>query len=691
MDAGGTRGRSPQAHRWLSLSLLVLLALLAVGRSALGTRLDSFTVDEPWHIVAGTAYVRGGERHLNPEHPPLVKLWVGEAMPDSFKLGKEPSLREKEQERQWVEDTMFFGNDPLQAQQRARLAMWGLNGGLLLLLGLLLWRAAGIAWAAGTLAFIALEPTLGAHLPVVMTDGPLALTLLPAIVAAGRLAARWQWRWALLLGLTTGLALSTKHSALAGMVGVAGVLALAVLLGLRQGGVRESARRTAQLLLAGMVAVLLLWAGYGFRFHADAGGGDAFNRPLDGKIADVSTPALREALVIADRHELLPRAYLWGLADTLRTGVDGRNIALHLIWGKLYEGRNPWFTWPAILAAKIPLALSAVALLGLALLWRAGLPASARWMLAALAAASLLHLAALMASPAAWGGVRHATPLIAAVAILGGAAVAEAWRRRSRLLLAMVSALFVAAFAMTIREPRLWEYHNELAGGSANGWRYFRNEGLDLGQRFHEIRAFHDREIVPSGLPMFSDYWMMETQVRAAGLRYRRLVQDLQDDNVAGVYDGWFVYPDDARLPVPQFEWDPREVFKDMRLVADLGHVGIWRGRLTRPKARAGSMNGKVMDYIYKENGQDWALVAKRLEEVASVSPAMLGTAAELGNAHLRLGNREAAIRAYRRPLEQDMMPVDAKLAQRFREQIARVESASDPKQVPLMRNPWME
>ena len=691
MDAGGTRGRSPQAHRWLSLSLLVLLALLAVGRSALGTRLDSFTVDEPWHIVAGTAYVRGGERHLTPEHPPLVKLWVGEAMPDSFKLGKEPSLREKEQERQWVEDTMFFGNDPLQAQQRARLAMWGLNGGLLLLLALLLWRAAGFAWAAGTLAFIALEPTLGAHLPVVMTDGPLALTLLPAIVTAGLLAARWQWRWALVLGLTTGLALSTKHSALAGMVGVAGVLALAVLLGLRQGGVRECARRTAQLLLAGMVAVLLLWAGYGFRFHADAGGGDAFNRPLDGKIADVSTPALREALVIADRHELLPRAYLWGLADTLRTGVDGRNIALHLIWGKLYEGRNPWFTWPAILAAKIPLALSAVALLGLALLWRAGLPASARWMLAALAAASLLHLAALMASPAAWGGVRHATPLIGAVAILGGAAVAEAWRRRSRLLLAMVSALFVAAFAMTIREPRLWEYHNELAGGSANGWRYFRNEGLDLGQRFHEIRAFHDREIVPSGLPMFSDYWMMETQVRAAGLRYRRLVQDLQDDNVAGVYDGWFVYPDDARLPVPQFEWDPREVFKDMRLVADLGHVGIWRGRLTRPKARAGSMNGKVMDYIYKENGQDWALVAKRLEEVASVSPAMLGTAAELGNAHLRLGNREAAIRAYRRPLEQDMMPVDAKLAQRFREQIARVESASDPKQVPLMRNPWME
>jgi tetratricopeptide (TPR) repeat protein len=437
--------------------------------------------------------------------------------------------------------------------------------------------------------------------------------------------------------------------------------------------------------------MLLLWASYGFRFHADASGGDAFNRPLAEKIADVSRPALRQALTVADRYHLLPRAYLWGLADTLRTGVDGRGIALHLIWGKLYEGRNPWFTWPAILAAKIPLALSALALLGLGLLWRAPLPASARWMLAALLAASAFHLAALMVSPAAWGGVRHATPLIAAAAISGGAAVAEAWRRRSRVLLALVSALFVAAVAMTIREPRLWEYHNELAGGSANGWRYFRNEGADLGQRFHEIRAFHDREIVPSGLPMFSDYWMMETQVRAAGLRYRRLVEDLQDDNVAGVYDGWFVYPMDALVPVPQFEWDPGEVFKEMRLAARFGNVGIWRGRLVRPKARAGSMYGKVMDYIYKENGQDWALVAKRLEEVLSVSPMMLGTAAELGNAYVRLGNREAAIRAYRRPLEQDTLPVDAKLAQQFREQIARIQHAPDPKQVPLLRNPWME
>ena len=79
--------------------LVVLLSLLAVWRSAIGTAQDGFSIDEAWHIVAGTSYVREGDRHLNPEHPPLAKLWVGAAMPETFRLGKEPALREKQQER----------------------------------------------------------------------------------------------------------------------------------------------------------------------------------------------------------------------------------------------------------------------------------------------------------------------------------------------------------------------------------------------------------------------------------------------------------------------------------------------------------------------------------------------------------------------------------------------------------------
>ena len=120
------------------------------------TRLDAFTIDEPWHIVAGTTYAREGDFGLNPEHPPLVKLWVGAAMPDDFRVPPRPALSEKTQERTWVEKTMFFGNDAAAAQRHARRAMWGFHAVLLLALGLLLWRAFGLAWAAGSLAFIGL-------------------------------------------------------------------------------------------------------------------------------------------------------------------------------------------------------------------------------------------------------------------------------------------------------------------------------------------------------------------------------------------------------------------------------------------------------------------------------------------------------------------------------------------------------
>jgi hypothetical protein len=312
-------------------------------------------------------------------------------------------------------------------------------------------------------------------------------------------------------------------------------------------------------------------------------------------------------------------------------------------------------------------------------------------MLAGLFGAGALHLAALMASPAAWGGVRHATPLIAMAAILGGGAVAEAWRRRSRALSAVVAALFVAAFAMTIREPRLWEYHNELVGGSAGAWRYFDNEGLNLGQRFGEIRAFHDRMIRPGGLPMYSNYWMMESQVRGAHLNFHRYVESLDDDNLAGLYDGWFVYSTSDRNPWPQYGWNPDEVFKGLALAARFGNVEIWRGRLLRPKSRASSLNGQVMDYIYKQDGKDWALVARKLEEVAAVLPNRIDAAVELGNAYLRMGDAARAARAYARPLQQRGMPIDAELARRLRAQVALAEAGGDPKKIEPMRNPWLE
>lgn len=354
--------------RTLGVILLIALVLLGIARSHVGTRLDSFTIDEPWHIVAGTTYVRTGEFRLNPEHPPLAKLWAGAAMPAAFRLRPTPVLEEKLQERDLVEETMFYDNDPAHAQRIARVAMWALHGLLLLALGLLLWHAFGLPWASGSLAWLAIDPTVAAHMPVVMTDLPVGLTLLIAAVCGGLLASDWRWRHVAALGLALGLALGAKHSALAGIAGILAVAGMAALWPLRRRRLRTSGERVGKLLLAGALGLALLWAQYGFQFHAAADGSDGFNRPIADKIADVGSPGWRRGIALADRLQLLPRSYLWGLADTVRTGVEGRGLSEHLVWGRMYRGEAPWFSWPLIIASKVPLALLLWALLGMAML-----------------------------------------------------------------------------------------------------------------------------------------------------------------------------------------------------------------------------------------------------------------------------------------------------------------------------------
>ena len=73
------------------------------------------------------------------------------------------------------------------------------------------------------------------------------------------------------------------------------------------------------LLASAALAVLVLWAFYGFHFHAGPDGADAFNRPMADKIAELNLPGWREGIRFADGYRLLPRAWLWGLADTVRT------------------------------------------------------------------------------------------------------------------------------------------------------------------------------------------------------------------------------------------------------------------------------------------------------------------------------------------------------------------------------------
>ena len=78
--SAGNRTNLFAMKRNVFILLAFLLVALSILRSAISTRLDGFTIDEAYHIAAGVSYVKYRDFRINPEHPPLVKLWVGIVM-----------------------------------------------------------------------------------------------------------------------------------------------------------------------------------------------------------------------------------------------------------------------------------------------------------------------------------------------------------------------------------------------------------------------------------------------------------------------------------------------------------------------------------------------------------------------------------------------------------------------------------
>ncbi len=328
---------APVEHRessgiGLRLFVFVLLALAggAIVRSAIATRLDGFTIDEAYHIAAGVSYVRYADFRINPEHPPLVKLWVGSLISATgFRQNSLRPFADKTDERNFTEEDVYLNNDFNSVQRRARIAMWTLNGLLLVALAFAVRRTFGPGVALGTLLFLAIDPTVAAHLPVVMTDLPVSLLSATAVVLAVRAFQDWAWRDLVACSIALGLALATKHSAPIFFIFV--VLIGAVLALVQPVSRPENSRvfRFAKLLAVAAGALIILWGFYFFRFAESSTGREVFNRPLADKIADVHSPVYRSC---AQRDGVEPcgaARLIFGASPT-RSGPVLRDASIRL-------------------------------------------------------------------------------------------------------------------------------------------------------------------------------------------------------------------------------------------------------------------------------------------------------------------------------------------------------------------------
>ncbi|HKC00862.1 MAG TPA: hypothetical protein VKD23_18915 [Terriglobales bacterium] len=407
----------PSIKLGLFSGLLLLLTACAIVRSAVTTRLDGFTIDEAYHIAAGVSYVRLGDFRINPEQPPLVKLWVGHFISwTGFRASALRPFSDKHDERTFTEEDVYLHNDPDFIQKRSRAAMWALNALLLVALGFATRRALGSGVALGAIAFLAIDPTVAAHLAVVMTDLPVSLLCASAVLLTIPAFRTWKWMDLGTCALSLGLALAAKHSAPVFLI-------IIFLTGcVRALFVPSPAVQASRLWRFGMVwvvvlgALTILWASYHFRYAESNAPGEVFNRPLADKIADVQSPLYRAVLDAMRATRIAPRTYIWGLADTVRAGLEGRVDPI-TAFGQAYWGTGPKYYFPAMIGLKLPLGLTAVVLMGLFAFAARRVPTDA--VVTILAAAALFLLVLIAGST--YGGIRHALPVVASLAIVGGA------------------------------------------------------------------------------------------------------------------------------------------------------------------------------------------------------------------------------------------------------------------------------
>src|SRR5271154_1467822 len=176
------------------LIFVLLIVACGVARSSWATALDGFTIDEAYHIAAGASYLRFHDFRVNPEHPPLVKLVAGAtATPAILHLSFPPHFEGKDQEREYAETAVYIDSNAQVIQRRARITMYAFHCILFVILAVLLRRLFNPAVALAAVGILLLDPTVAAHMPVVMTDLPLALlgTISVAIAALLLRDGRW--------------------------------------------------------------------------------------------------------------------------------------------------------------------------------------------------------------------------------------------------------------------------------------------------------------------------------------------------------------------------------------------------------------------------------------------------------------------------------------------------------------------
>ncbi len=492
------------------LQTILVLTVFAVVFSALAVTnymRNSSAWDEPQHLTAGCLALMRSDYRLDPEHPPLLRMWAAAALSRERHITLNTDLLPARLGDDWLfyrqflfgQDFLFRQNDADALLNRSRFMIVLLGIGLGILLFSWARELFGFWPAVVVLGLYCTEPNVLAHASVIGTDFGVTVFIF------GTSYFTWKTTRVLnagnLVGLTAffSLALVSKSSAI--LLGPIIVVLLATRVVSRlpwpcklgryheRTTVRSKALTSAMILsLMFGVSYITLWAAYSFRYAPSpvAGSPDLFVASQE-TISVAPRPA-RIANWI-DRHHLLPNAYTQGLV----VGLTKAQRRASFLAGS-FSDIGWWYYFPVAFALKTPVALILLFLAGLLVVVkrRHTFLQDGLFVLLPLA----VYLGAAMASKLNIG-VRHILPIYPFVIITAGAAVAEMLSYKKPSVVATLVALCLFQVAEVARAaPHYLAFFNVFAGGPSHGHEYLIDSNLDWGQDLKRLKQWMDKNRV---------------------------------------------------------------------------------------------------------------------------------------------------------------------------------------------------
>jgi Dolichyl-phosphate-mannose-protein mannosyltransferase len=450
----------------MKIVLVSILTLVGVLRIAFTYHVLSQAYDEPAHIACGMEWLSAGKYTLEPLHPPLAR--VAAALLPYLAGSRLPQVRTLQDSNGSSYDIFGAGNDILAQGNYFRiltLARLGILPFFLVSVTVVfIWTHQLFGeWAAviAVLTYTTL-PQILAFFGVAYTDPALAAFVPLSLFSFTKWLERSTMRWAMTLGLTTGLAILSKLTALLFLPAcfVLILFAKTVLEKRSESALPAKPRLRCYMGTAGIalvVALLSIWAGYRFSIERLP------KRPE--QIAALhGLPTPLKYVVIGALHvsSWIPApAFFEGVESDLRT--NQKAPASYLL-GRIRRG-GWWYFFLVAVAVKTPITALLLSIVG-AVATVLPVVKDRNWQQLVPLISAVAMLAVTLPAKVNYG-VRHVLPIYPLLAIIAGRGALYLWQMRDRTKLisrCAVVVLLVWQIASTARaHPDYFSYFNEFA------------------------------------------------------------------------------------------------------------------------------------------------------------------------------------------------------------------------------------